>query len=126
MAIQRVTKSVKAMQRYFGDRSTAVSVVDLVEHFRGEMNKVTVYRILSRMEAEGIIHSFSGSDGLKWYAACKQCTNHSHYDHHPHFQCKVCGMIECLEISLPIPKLKNRKVDTEIILLIGECETCAS
>ena len=36
-------------------------MVDLVDYFKDEMNKVTVYRILSRMEKEGIIHSFNGN-----------------------------------------------------------------
>ena len=126
MAIQRITKSVKAIQDYFENRDAAVSVVELVEHFKKEMNKVTVYRILSRMETEGTIHSFIGNDGLTWYAACKQCSHGEHHDQHPHFQCKKCGKTECLEIDLSIPKIKNHKVDSEIILLVGECENCLS
>ena len=127
MPIQRKTKSVKAIQDFFENRTTAVSVVDLVEHFKAEMNKVTVYRILSRMETEGLIHSFNGTDGLTWYAACStQCSHKAHHDSHPHFQCKKCGRVECLEITVPIPKVKNRKVDSGIVLLVGECEECLS
>jgi Fur family ferric uptake transcriptional regulator len=107
MPIQRKTKSVKAIQDFFENRTTAVSVVDLVDYFKEEMNKVTVYRILSRMETEGIIHSFSGKDGLTWYAACKQCSQGEHHDQHAHFQCRKCGRMECLEVSLPIPKIKR-------------------
>ena len=126
MPIQRVTKSVKAIQDYFENRSTGVSVVDLVNYFKEEMNKVTVYRILSRMEKEGTIHSFNGKDGLTWYAACKQCSHDEHNDQHPHFQCKKCGRMECLEISVPIPKVKNHKVESGVVLLFGECSNCLS
>lgn len=126
MSIQRKTKSVKALQQYFESHSNAVCVVDLVAHFKEEMNKATVYRILSRMETEGMIHSFSGKDGLTWYASCKHCSHGEHQDRHPHFQCKKCGRMECLEINLPIPKIENHKVDSEIVLLIGECDNCLS
>ncbi len=126
MSIQRKTKSLKAVQNYFDNRSAAVSVVELVGFFKDEMNKATVYRILSRMESEGLIHSFSGMDGLTWYASCKGCSSKEHYDQHPHFQCKKCGRMECLEVNLSIPKIKNRKIDSEIVLFVGECNNCLS
>ncbi len=115
-----------AVQEFFENSDYAVSVVDLVNHFKEEMNKATVYRILSRMESEGMIHSFNGMDGLTWYAACKHCSHDHHEDQHPHFQCKKCGRVECLEISLPIPKVKDHKIDSEIVLLVGECNNCQS
>jgi Fur family ferric uptake transcriptional regulator len=74
----------------------------------------------------GMIHSFSGKDGLTWYAACKQCSQGEHHDQHAHFQCRKCGRMECLEVSLPIPKIKDHKVDSEIVLLVGECSHCLS
>jgi len=59
MGIIRKTKSVKAVLREFDESNDAVSVVDLVEDLQGEMNKSTVYRILERLQDDGILHSFS-------------------------------------------------------------------
>jgi len=124
MEMHRKTKSVKTLLDFFSQRKDAVNAVVLVELFKEEMNKATVYRIVSRLEADGVIHSFKGSDGLTWYAACKDCSCEEHHDCHPHFQCKICGKMECLELTVKLPKIEKHKVDSEIILLVGECENC--
>ncbi|NRA93639.1 MAG: transcriptional repressor, partial [Psychroserpens sp.] len=70
MSIIRKTKSVKMLLEIFESTKSALSVVDLVEQLKSEMNKTTVYRILERLENEGVLHSFNGINGLKWYAKC--------------------------------------------------------
>lgn len=124
MAIQRRTKSVKAIQEFFENRSTATSVVDLVDHFKEEMNKSTVYRILEKFEEDGLIHSFRGKDGLTWYAKCADCSAESHDDSHPHFQCQECGKVECLPVRVPLPSVDNHNIKSAEILLLGQCEAC--
>ena len=94
--------------------------------FKDEMNKATVYRIISRLEADGIIHSFKGTDGTTWYASCKDCSFDEHRDCHPHFQCKICGKIECLTMDVTVPSIPNRKVDSAQLLITGQCENCQS
>jgi len=89
------------------------------------MNKTTVYRILERLEDSGELHSFNDSSGLMWYAKCQPtCTEHEHNDIHPHFQCKDCGKVECLEIEINVPKLATHKIENTSVLLTGQCETC--
>jgi Fur family ferric uptake transcriptional regulator len=78
MSIVRKTKSVNIILSKFDKGHEALSVVDLVEELKEDMNKTTVYRILERLESEGTIHSFTGTNGLKWYAKCYQCTSHHH------------------------------------------------
>ena len=126
MGIIRKTKSVKTLLNLFEQHTKALSVVELVEQLKQEMNKTTVYRILERLEDDGQIHSFKGKDGLTWYAKCSDCSAAHHNDTHPHFQCRKCGKMECLEMSVSIPKIKTHKVDSEIVLLIGECDSCLS
>lgn len=104
----------------------ALSVSELVNRFRDEMNKTTVYRILERMEDEGEVHSFIGKNGLRWYAPCKSCTSSYHVDTHPHFQCRVCGRTECLTMEINLPNVSSHKVDYAELLLVGLCETCLS
>jgi Fur family ferric uptake transcriptional regulator len=124
MSIRRKTKSLNAILSVFEQREEALSVVDLVDEFKDDMNKTTVYRILERLENEGVIHSFTGSKGLMWYAKCQTCTTHHHHDVHPHFECKDCGKVECLELEIEIPQINNRHIDSASIMLQGQCADC--
>ncbi|NRD20425.1 transcriptional repressor [Winogradskyella eckloniae] len=127
MGIVRKTKAVTTVLNIFEAQNEAKSVVRLIELVKGVMNKTTVYRVLDRLEQEGVIHSFNGRDGLKWYAKCDEgCSSHKHLDSHPHFQCTECDKVECLSLDVKIPKLKNHKVDSTDILLLGQCEACCS
>ena len=124
MEIKRKTKTVKVLLDFFKQRKDAINAVDLVAMFKEEMNKATVYRIASRLEADGIIHSFKGANGITWYAPCSDYTSNKHQDCHPHFQCKVCGKTECLTMDVAIPSIPNHKVDSVELLIIGKCKDC--
>ena len=125
MGIVRKTKAVNTVLNIFEHNNEAKSVVNLIELVKGEMNKTTVYRILDRLEQDGTIHCFNGKDGLKWYAKCNGCSENHHYDLHPHFQCTNCDKVECLSVEIKIPTIKNHKVDSTNILLMGQCEDCS-
>ncbi len=125
MSIKRKTKSVNRILSIFEHGYEALSVVELVQQLKDEMNKTTVYRILERLEKEGTIHSFSGTNGLKWYARCQNCTTHQHNDLHPHFECNNCGKVECLDVNITIPKMNNRYIESANIMLKGQCTDCA-
>lgn len=124
MKSYKTTKSVKLIEDVFGESNQALSVVDLVQTFQEEMNKTTVYRILERFEERGILHSFTGKDGLKWYAKCGESSDTNTTTHHPHFQCEVCGKSKCLHIGLSIPELPDYKITTANVLLTGKCNDC--
>jgi Fur family ferric uptake transcriptional regulator len=124
MGIVRKTKSVELLLAIFNETSTAISVVELVKETTEFMNKSTVYRILERLEGEGVLHSFISRNGIKWYAKCSGCSFGVHSDSHPHFQCKECGGIECLSIDLAIPSIPNVQIDSAEIMLIGICKNC--
>lgn len=126
MGIIRKTKSVKLLLNIFEQHSNALSVVELIEHLKGEMNKTTVYRILEKLEDDGQIHSFKGKDGLTWYAKCSDCSTAKHNDAHPHFQCQECGKVECLAVDIIVPTVKSHKIESAEILLTGRCESCLS
>lgn len=128
MGIQRKTKSVKALLNAFEQTNTALSTLELVERLHSQMNKSTVYRILERLEDDSILHSFTGQDGLTWFALNNsEIHAHSHsLNTHPHFQCRDCGKTECLSINVPIPEVDKHSVDSASLLLIGRCADCAS
>ena len=88
------------------------------------MNKTTIYRILDRLEDDGVLHSFLGKNGHKWFAKCHNCSASEHHDIHPHFQCSDCGKVDCLTSTITIPEIPNRIVTTAQVLLQGKCEDC--
>jgi len=122
----RNTKSVKIILDAFGNSSNALSVVELVKRFQADMNKTTVYRILERLEGQGILHSFSGVNGLKWFAKSQEANQIDHSANHPHFQCQDCGKSECLTVDIAIPTVPTHKVDSTNLILIGQCGDCLS
>lgn len=126
MKVMRKTKSVKILLEAFGNSRNALPVVDLVRQFQNSMNKTTVYRILDRLEDQGLLHSFVGKDGLKWVARCQGNVQSNNLNGHPHFQCKQCGKTECLTIEVSIPSVPNHRIDSTNLLLIGQCEDCLS
>jgi len=105
MATMRMTKSVKSILDAFETSKDALSVVTLIKRFESEMNKTTVYRILERLENSGELHSFTGNDGLKWFARSQKFLDLKITEYHPHFQCRDCGKSECINVEISIPYL---------------------
>ena len=126
MGVLRKTKSVKIVLNEFAQNSSATSVITLIDRLKSLMNKTTVYRILEKLEDDGILHSFLAKDGLKWYAKCRGCSSTTHHDVHPHFQCLECGKVDCLKTNFIVPEIANRKVEVSHVLLQGKCEECYS
>ena len=124
MGIIRKTKSVDVLLNEFEKESSAISVIELINRFNSEMNKTTIYRVLNKLEEDGILHSFLSTDGNKWYAKCIGCSCFQHHDLHPHFQCLNCGQVDCLSVEIKIPKIPNRKIVSSQLLIQGICDKC--
>lgn len=125
MGIIRKTESVELVLNEFEQDANAISATELVKRLGSKMNKTTIYRVLDRLEDDGIVHSFLGNEGIKCYAQCKDCSKTEHADLHPHFECTDCGKIDCLSIEIQIPNIPNRKVSSSQILIQGTCELCS-
>lgn len=126
MGIIRKTPSIELLLTEFNDNTSAISAIDLIKRVDSKLNKTTVYRVLDKLEDDGVLHSFLDKSGIKWYAKCNSCTANSHFDAHPHFQCVSCGKVDCLTIDVKIPKIPNREVIISQVLIQGKCEFCAS
>ena len=124
MGIIRKTKSVEVLLNEFNKSSAAISVKKLIENLGSEFNKTTIYRVLDKLEDDGVLHSFLGKNGLKWYAKCNDCSANKHSDLHPHFQCLDCGKMDCLAVNVTLPKIPNRKIEVSQLLIQGKCEEC--
>ncbi|SIQ64084.1 Fur family transcriptional regulator [Maribacter ulvicola] len=124
MGVIRKTKAVEVLLNEFNTSTVAISAKALIEQLGDTFNKTTIYRVLDKLEDDGVLHSFLGKEGLKWYAKCNGCTAKEHKDVHPHFQCLVCGKVDCLSINVTIPKIPNRKIEMSQFLIQGKCEDC--
>ena len=124
MGIIRKTKSVEVLLNEFNKSSSAISAKELIERFDSKFNKTTIYRVLDKLEEDGVLHSFLGKEGLKWYAKCNDCKVNKHSDNHPHFQCLSCGKMDCLTVNVTLPIIPNRKIEVSQLLIQGKCEEC--
>ena len=106
MGIVRKTKSIELLLHEFKTQTTAISTIELIKRLNSKLNKTTIYRVLENLVDDGVLHSFMGNDGVKWYAMCRNCTKSTHEDLHPHFECIECGKINCLNTEVIIPKYK--------------------
>ena len=126
MGIVRKTKSIELLLHEFKTQTTAISTVELIKRLHSKLNKTTIYRVLENLVDDGVLHSFMGNDGVKWYAMCRNCTKSTHEDLHPHFECIECGKINCLNTEVIIPKIQNHKILSSQILIRGLCEKCVN
>ncbi|MEK9517156.1 MAG: transcriptional repressor [Flavobacteriaceae bacterium] len=126
MGVVRKTKSLELVLNEFQGSTLAISVIELIKKLNSKLNKTTIYRILEKLEDDGILHSFLGNNGVKCYARCRNCSKSNHSDMHPHFECVDCGKIDCLTVEVQIPTIPNREVRSSQILFRGICETCFS
>ena len=124
MGVVRITKSIELLLNEFKTQKTAISTIELIKRLKAKLNKTTIYRMLENLVDDGILHTFIGHDGIKWYAMCTSCTKSKHEDLHPHFECIECGEIDCLKSEVIIPKIQNRKILSSQILIKGMCEKC--
>jgi Fur family ferric uptake transcriptional regulator len=125
VGIIRKTKSVNLLLNVFDSNQHALSVVQLVESTKEQMNKTTVYRVLDRLEQEGLVYSFLGTNGLKWYAKCTKCTSDHACQMHTNFQCNRCGSMECIPVQMEIPEIPNVQINSAQVILSGTCSKCA-
>ncbi len=103
----------------------ALSADEVLEQMHEAPNRVTVYRILDRLESEGTAHRIVGMNGKNYYSLCEtSCNDEGHVHNHAHFQCRQCNELICLEIEPPLPANVKHKVEEQQVLLIGVCESC--
>lgn len=126
MGVQRRTKTVERILAAFRDPKEALSAKMLLCRMDEGVNKTTVYRLLDRLEDDGVVHSFSGDDSIKYYARCHSCSDALHLHSHPHFQCVSCDKVRCLDFEVTLDAPENLQVMESQILLKGHCELCSN
>ncbi|MAQ32367.1 MAG: hypothetical protein CMD26_06555 [Flavobacteriales bacterium] len=90
-----------------------------------DLDRVTLFRVLSIFEERKIIHSFV-IDHNKCYALCSYECNDDHNCHkHIHFKCDDCHEVSCLSVvSFPQIVAKNHIINNLNINASGKCANC--
>lgn len=106
----------------------AVSQPELEKKLGSEIDRVTLYRILSAYEQKGILHKIVGMNGTINYAICSPtCTTQKHHDEHVHFNCTNCLKIYCLKVNVPQIQIPvGFKTQTLNLIACGICEKCSN
>ena len=124
MGVHRKTRNLELVLDAFRNAQEALSVQLVMERLPADVNRSTVYRLLDRLEDDGVVHSFLASENIKFYALCKECNQSGHVHSHAHFQCTSCSQVVCLEQQVAVPTLNQYRVDEAQVLLKGQCATC--
>ena len=103
--------------------NTAVSHQTLMQDAAAEaqpFDKVTLYRVLDWLVAQGLAHSVTGQDRVRRYGVAP--VHHGH----AHFECDACGRLFCLEdrprAQAQVPAgFEARHVD---VTVHGRCADC--
>lgn len=126
MGVRRKTKHLEQVLQAFRQSGDALSAGMLLDALANEINKSTVYRMLQKLEDDGLIHSFLTIDQIRFYALCKGCSSGRHVDSHAHFQCTSCKRVSCVSEEIVLPTPKKARITSAQVLLTGQCESCMS
>lgn len=125
----RKTAGRLAVLALFAKEGKALSHSELQGGVTGNVDRVTLYRILESFEQNGILHKVPDDQVSVKYALCDHDheVGEAHSDNHAHFKCRVCGNTVCLD-DTEIPQLnvpKGYKVEGSLLLISGLCAGCA-
>jgi Fur family ferric uptake transcriptional regulator len=121
---RRNTKSTTEVLSIFNNSITALSHEMLQEKLNTKIDRVTIYRILSRFIEDGVIHEIIADDGKKYFALCDNCEGKHHHHNHFHFRCLTCGDVECLKEEVNVNLPQGYKAVTFNGLVSGYCLNC--
>lgn len=109
-------------------KKVATSQPDL-ESVIADVDRVTLYRILSAFEEKGIIHKVFDLNGTANYALCSSdCDEHTHRDEHLHFNCTACKNVYCLDEDIDLPSVTlpaGFKLEGFNLSATGLCPKCS-
>ncbi len=90
----RLTQVRLSVLEVLGESARALRAPEILALVRSrrQVNKVTIYRILEDFTGRGLLRRLSlEGAGFHYELACE------HHPPHPHFQCRTCHEIQCLQ-----------------------------
>jgi len=121
--IRRKTNRKTEVIELLRSSGKALSADDVPELLSVKINKVSIYRMLSRCGEDGAIHSITGNDGRMYFAL--HTANGDGLNAHVHFLCETCRSLPCVDSTFAIPEMKGYAAESAQVLLMGTCRLCA-
>lgn len=111
-----------------GNNGRPLSAQEIYDTLKGTdtINRVTVYRILDLLVAKGLVDRISGGGRSFVYGPAP---NENH-PAHPHFYCKTCGSLECLNpqsLSVDLQSMQRDfpgSIENITVRVDGVCQKC--
>lgn len=105
--------------------SAPASLTDLEKRLVN-MDKSSIFRVLTLFHEHDVVHAFQDGRGTLSYELCESEGECTHNDHHVHFFCEKCQQTYCLDhISLSQFGLPKDFVATSASFVInGICAKC--
>jgi Fur family ferric uptake transcriptional regulator len=112
-----------------GNNSSPLSAGDIFQTLErsSSINRVTVYRILDLLVDHGVVERLSTGGRAFYYGLAPN----DHHQAHPHFYCKSCGQMDCLNPESlkvdtdPLWKTFPGQIDKVEVRVDGICKNCA-
>ena len=123
-----VTRNRLGVLEIIGNHNFPLSAGDIYKTLGKHIsiNRVTVYRILDLLVAHGLVQRLSGGGRSFVYGLAPS----DYHPAHPHFYCKSCGHMECLNpLSLnvdtrPMQQTFAGLIENVEVRVDGVCQTC--
>ena len=114
--------------KVIGSHNFPISAAEIYETLghNTAINRVTVYRILDLLVQRGLVQRLSGG-GRSFVYGLAPSDDHPA---HPHFYCKSCGQMECLEPqslnvdTQPMRRTFQGLIENIEVRIDGICHTC--
>lgn len=123
---KRSTKTKQMVMSLLETSESALCHEDIEKQLSGQLDRVTIYRILQGFCDDGKIHKIAGEKGKTYYALCRDCSHEKHNDNHLHFRCVSCQNVFCMDVPaliLPLPpEYDVREVSCTVS---GYCPNCS-
>ena len=121
-----ITKNRSKVLNFFLKEDKPIDIKIINSKFK-DIDRVTLFRILSIFEKNKLIHSIILDNGRKFFALCNhECRvtpNHNHK--HIHFVCNKCDDVTCLDLdNFPKLKVPNYTFNEISINVNGVCSNC--
>lgn len=122
---RRNTPAKKAILELLKSADSALSQDRIEAEVKGEMDRVTIYRVLNRFCEDGIAHKVLADDGKYYFALCHDCSGDQHDHNHFHFRCIKCDKIECLDEQVAVKLPNGYQMENVTGWVTGYCASCS-
>ncbi|WP_159801093.1 Fur family transcriptional regulator [Flavobacterium sp. MK4S-17] len=122
---RRNTPAKQSILNILKSSGTALSQEMIEAEVKGEMDRVTIYRVLNSFCEDGITHRILADNGKYYFALCLSCNEKQHSHDHFHFRCLKCEKVECLHEKVKVTLPEGYVSETISSWISGYCNTCS-